>query len=152
WQGVNEIASRSDGTFVSYPFPSGEYVVEVRKDGYKPASARVRIVPHQTTRLDVMLAPATPPIAIANIKVVDENGRPLAASVVFDGPGTPRVDVPPSGEANDVKLMPGEYIVRFEAAGFLAKQRPLSAQAGQKYSLDVTMRRRPRRATARLTG
>jgi outer membrane protein OmpA-like peptidoglycan-associated protein len=149
---VNDLASRPDGTFESYPFPPGEIVVEVRKDGYKPASARVKVVEGRATRIDVMLAPATPPFGTVGIRIVDDAGKPMAAKVSFEGASSKSVDVPDSGTVEGVQLPPGDYMARFEAQGFLSKQRPLTVRAGERYNLDVTMRKRPKRMTARLAG
>jgi outer membrane protein OmpA-like peptidoglycan-associated protein len=148
---VNDIATREDGGFDSYPFPPGEIDVEVRKEGYKPAMARVRVVEGRATKIDVLLAPATPPFGTVSGRVVDDGGKPVSGvKVVFEGPKAESLDLN-NGEFSDVKLPPGEYVVKFSATGYLVKNRPLSVRAGEKYSLDVTLRKQPKRATARLT-
>ena len=133
-----------DGTFVSYGFPPGAVAMEVSRDDYNSVRVETSVVANGETPAEVQLQPKPPANGQVRIKVSDDKGGPVVATVRFTSTSGAIVDADPEGPGAFVAKLPGgDYTVDVVAEGYLAKQRQASVTAGQVQSMDVSLTKKP---------
>ena len=118
---------------------AGDALVEVRRDGFRPAEAAVTALAVGTTRLvAVALERALPPGQLRG-EVRSARGRPIAASLTIEPSGV--------GAATDeagrfaVDLPPGEHAVTIRAPGRPPQRRRVRIEQDGVTILNVVMAR-----------
>ena len=123
--------------------PQGGWGVRVAASGYKPTEARVET---GSNTLRVVLEPALPPGQLS-LRVRDlTTGKPVAARVLVRPKGETAhssvIEGEPDG-ALEIVLLPGEYVVRVEADGYRAQERPVRIEQHGVTVLNLDLRGGP---------
>ncbi len=142
-KGVSDVATAEDGSFTSFAFEAGKVTIEVRRAGYKPASAEAVVKAGESVNLEVALEPEPPKVGKVLGTLAANDGKSLAGSVEFTGPETKKVDV--SDGAFQVELKPGTYKVKATAAKHFTRVAQVVVEAGQKALLELKLTPRPKR-------
>ncbi len=114
---VTDLITDETGKFTSYAFVGGEIEVTAKKENYQPATAKVNVLPGKEVALNLKLDPIEK-IGMFAGKVQDEKGKPVLASVSFEGTNLPNVATDPMTGMFEVKLPPDVYTVKVIANGF----------------------------------
>lgn len=130
------VASPNDGSFVKI-LPEGEYELEVAAEGYESKVYQVPIIAQKKTRVSFQLVSGSMLGALFG-KVVDKDGRPLMASVMFLDAQIEPLQTDATGSIGK-PLPPGEYKIEIRARGFLPRQFTVPIQQGRKTVLDIQM-------------
>jgi len=132
------VATDPDGTFQSAPLPPGTANITVAAAGFESATGKATIVVGSAATVEVALVAK---VVNGNIrgKVSDRAGKPIVATIRFNGPNTieARSD---SGGTYAAVLPAGPYRVSVDAAGYAPKELPLEVTAGQERDYDLTLR------------
>jgi outer membrane protein OmpA-like peptidoglycan-associated protein len=155
------LSTDPDGGFLSYEFESGPLALSVRHASYHSAKAEVAIVAGKDLPLEVRLKPdETAPVApdapatgatTLSGKVTDPSGGALRAVVRIQGAENREIETDAEG-AFAADLPPGDYLARFEAADFLAKEQSFRIEEGRTQALDVVLSKRPSTPRVQISG
>ena len=132
------VATDPDGTFQSAALPPGTASITVAAAGFESATGKATIVAGSAATVEVALVAK---VVNGNIrgKVSDRAGKPIAATIRFNGPNTFEAHSDPGGIYSAV-LPAGPYRVSVEAAGYSRRELPLEVTAGQERDYDLTLR------------
>jgi outer membrane protein OmpA-like peptidoglycan-associated protein len=132
------VATDPDGSFQSIPLPPGPADISVAAAGFEPATGKANVVAGSSSTIEVALVAK---VVNGNVrgKVSDRAGRPMAATIRFNGPNTFEAHADGSGAFSAV-LPAGPYRVTVVAQGYPNKDVPLDVAAGRDQQLDVTLR------------
>jgi len=141
------VATDPDGSFQSAPLPPGTADITVAAAGFEPATGKATIAAGVASTVEVALVAR---VVNGNLrgKVSDRGGKPMMATIRFNGPNPVEARTDTTGAYSAV-LPAGPYRVQVEAAGYAGKEFPLEITAGQDREYDVTMR--PANADVTLT-
>jgi outer membrane protein OmpA-like peptidoglycan-associated protein len=133
-----------DGTFVSYGFAPGPVAIEVSRDDYHSVRVETSVVANGETPAEVQLQPKPPAAGQVRVKVNDDKGGAVPATVRFTSTSGAIVDADAEAPGAFVAKLPADdYTVDVVAEGYLAKQRQVTVTAGQVQSLDVVLTKKP---------
>src|SRR5207249_675940 len=121
--------AQPDGSFRLTGVNIGEHVIELRKQGYKPARMQKHFVAGATVALtspETVLLPATGELKITF--------TPRDALVTLQKPGDPVISV---RNGDVVKLPPGTYIVAVRPSGSPSRSTMVQVTAGESRNLDL---------------
>ena len=132
------VATDPDGSFQSIPLPPGPADITVAAAGFEPATGKANVVAGSASTIEVALVAK---VVNGNVRgrVADRAGRPMAATLRFNGPNTFEAHADASGAYSAV-LPAGPYRVTVVAQGYPNKDVPLDVAAGRDQQLDVTLR------------
>src|SRR3954453_8033094 len=141
------VATDPDGRFQSVPLPPGPADIAVAAAGFEPATGKANVVAGSAAT--VLLA-LTAKVVNGSVrgKVSDRSGRPMAATIRFNGPNTFEAHAD-AGGAYSASLPAGPYRVSVDATGYPRRDLPLDVAPGRDQQLDVTLR--PANADVTLT-
>jgi outer membrane protein OmpA-like peptidoglycan-associated protein len=141
------VATDPDGSFQSVPLPPGPADITVAAAGFEPATGKANVVAGSSATVEVALVAK---VVNGNVrgKVSDRTGRPMAATIRFNGPNTFEAHADAAG-AFSATLPAGPYRVSVEATGYPRRDVPLDVAPGRDQQLDVTLR--PANADVTLT-
>ncbi len=138
-------ATGEDGTFVSYGLPAGAAWLEVSRDEYETQKISTDVRANAESPVEVLLVAKPPQAGTAKVKVTDEAGQPVNATVRFVAPQGAIVDGDPDPSGGyQARLPGGDYTVDVVANGYLSKPRQMQVTAGQLQTLDVQLRKKPK--------
>ncbi len=121
------VASDPDGSFRLDGLPAGDVTLEIAAPQLETVRVVVGVVAGKATGLRVSLRLATSSV---KGRIRDTEGAGVAARLYVRGPVTTEVSADDAGEFA-VRLPAGEYRVRIENEGYLAKEVALVVQEGQ---------------------
>jgi outer membrane protein OmpA-like peptidoglycan-associated protein len=106
--------------------------------GFESATGKANVVAGSSSTVEVALVAK---VVNGNVRgrVADRAGRPMAASIRFNGPSTFEAQADAAGAFSAV-LPSGPYRVTVAAPGYPTKDVPLDVAAGRDQQLDVTLR------------
>jgi OmpA-OmpF porin, OOP family len=134
-----------DGTFVSYGLLPGQSSIEVSREDYETQKVTVEVRPHAETPLEIVLVPKPPQASQIKVRVTDETGMPLAATVRFVSSRGPVVDADPDPAGGyQARLPAGDYSMDVVANGYLSRPRQVQIEAGKAQTFDVQLRKKPK--------
>jgi outer membrane protein OmpA-like peptidoglycan-associated protein len=141
------VATDPDGSFQSIPLPPGPADITVAAAGFESATGKANVVAGSSSTIEVALVAK---VVNGNVRgrVADRAGRPMAATLRFNGPNTFEAQADSTGAFSAV-LPSGPYRVSIAATGYPTKEVPLDVAAGRDQQLDVTLR--PANADVTLT-
>jgi outer membrane protein OmpA-like peptidoglycan-associated protein len=141
------VATDPDGSFQSVPLPPGPADITVAAAGFEPATGKANVVAGSAATVEVALVAKVVNGSVRG-KVTDRAGRPMAATIRFNGPNTFEARADAAG-AFSAALPAGPYRVSIEATGYPRRDLPLDVAPGRDQQLDVTLR--PANADVTLT-
>ena len=141
------VATDPDGSFQSVPLPPGPADITVAAAGFEPATGKATVVAGSSATVEVALVAKVVNGSVRG-KVADRAGRPMAATLRFNGPHAFEAHAD-AGGLFSASLPSGPYRVTVEATGYPLKDVPLDVAAGRDQQLDVTLR--PANADVTLT-
>jgi outer membrane protein OmpA-like peptidoglycan-associated protein len=141
------VATDPDGSFQSVPLPPGPADITVAAAGFEPATGKANVVAGSAATVEVALTAKVVSGSVRG-KVSDRAGRPMAATIRFNGPNTFEAHAD-AGGAFSASLPAGPYRVSVEATGYPRRDLPLDVAPGRDQQLDVTLR--PANADVTLT-
>jgi OmpA-OmpF porin, OOP family len=145
------LVTADNGMFVSYPLQPGPVELEVSHDGYTSAKAQAVVTAGGEAQVEVALNPLPPNPGKLQGRITDEVGAPIAATVKIQGPRSSELTVAPGTGTYDTELPPGDYRVRAEADGFLARERNIKVSTGHTVVIDLSLRSKPKKSMVELT-
>ncbi|MGD8862062.1 MAG: carboxypeptidase regulatory-like domain-containing protein [Myxococcales bacterium] len=143
---LGPLASAADGSFTTYALEPGQVSLELSHPHYAPGTCTGAIPPEGgETSVRCSLTPL--PVHSRLIgRVRDPYGRAIeGANLQLDGPSATRVQSGADGRLEVAELPPGNYRVRVEAEGYLARVETISLGAREARSLQVVLVPRPER-------
>jgi outer membrane protein OmpA-like peptidoglycan-associated protein len=141
------VATDPDGSFQSVPLPPGPADITVAAAGFESATGKANVVAGSAATVEVALVAKVVNGSVRG-KVSDRAGRPMAATIRFNGPNTFEAHAD-AGGAFSATLPAGPYRVSVEATGYPRRDVPLDVAPGRDQQLDVTLR--PANADVTLT-
>jgi outer membrane protein OmpA-like peptidoglycan-associated protein len=114
---VTDLITDETGRYTTYSFPVGPLEVSAKKENYQPGNARIDVLPGKEITANFKLVPIEQ-IGKFVGAVTDEKGKPLLASISFEGTTLPNVATEPLSGQFDVQLPPDIYTVKIVAQGF----------------------------------
>ncbi len=114
---VTDLITGEAGTYQSYNFPVGPLEVTAKKNDYKSASARVDILPGKEQRINFKLTPIEQ-IGKFVGTITDQKGKPILASISFEGTTLPSVASDPISGNFEAQIPPDIYTIKVVATGF----------------------------------
>ncbi len=134
-----------DGTFLSYGLPPGPVWIEVSNDEYESQKVSTDVRVNQESPLEILLTAKPPQAASVKVRVVDETGQPLSATVRFVSPKGPVVD----GDADPAggymaRLPAGDYSVDVVANAYLSRPRQINVVAGTPLAVEIQLHKKPK--------
>jgi outer membrane protein OmpA-like peptidoglycan-associated protein len=146
----SRVASESDGTFATKPVPPGLVALEISAPNFQPAVVQANVLVGQTAQIAATLQPRDTKTKLVG-RVVDEAGKPVAASVIFDGPEKTEITTDPDGTFS-ATLTAGTYTARAEAPRFAPAELPVTLVEGTDRSIELKLGRGKGPALAALGG
>ncbi len=172
---LTRLATNQDGSFRSWSFSQpGEVTVHIEHPEYEPTdctatlaetapppaaeteenlTAELNDYTYETT-LECAMTPL-PRMGTLAGRVTDEDGDPVAAATVtiVNAEGAQSTVTTDTDGAFEREVLAGSYTVNVEAEGFLMRGgRPVDVQARGRTTVDLQLRRAPRRALVRIRG
>ncbi len=124
---VEELSPRS-----AHPLHPGSYELHATAEGFVPLESSL-VVPegadHQVTKV------MTRPDGILQVKVVGPDGRPVDARLSLDGGDRGTT----GGEAQKVKVAPGEHTIRATANGYRVAEITIALKAGTTEIVELVL-------------
>jgi outer membrane protein OmpA-like peptidoglycan-associated protein len=114
---VTDLITDETGRYKSYSFAAGALEVSAKKENYQPGNARVEVLPGRELTVNFKLVPIEQIGKFAGT-VKDDKGKPLLASISFEGTTLPNVATEPLSGNFEVQLPPDVYTVKVVANGF----------------------------------
>jgi outer membrane protein OmpA-like peptidoglycan-associated protein len=143
-EAVTSQITGEDGTFLSYQMPPGPITLEVSRDDYEPMKLETTILANGETPTELLLTAKPPAAGQLRIKVTDDKGGSVAATVRLTSSTGSIIDADLEGPGSFVAKLPaGDYTVDVVADAYLARQRQINIQAGQLQTLDVQLTKKP---------
>lgn len=139
---TSQIADSQTGSFESYHLPPGEILLRVTVEGYEPAIINPNIPQRQILEEKIFLRKpedTAGPVGALVGQVVDEEGRPVTATIRFLNAQIEAIVASPS-DGSFVKILPeGNYELEVAAAGYETKtyQVPIVAQKKTRVSFQL---------------
>ncbi len=139
---ANAQLTREDGSFLSPPLTAGPVTIEASRDDYEAARAEAVVVADGEAAVELVLTRKPAPDVPLGVRVTDDGGQPLVATVHLAGPAA-TVDATGDIGSYGARLPAGDYAMSVAADGYLARQRMVTITAGQPQTLEVVLRKRP---------
>jgi outer membrane protein OmpA-like peptidoglycan-associated protein len=114
---VTDLITDDTGRFTSYAFPAGAVEVSARKENYQPGTATAEIVAGREVMLNFQLGPIEQVGGFVG-QVTDDKGKPILASLSFEGTNLPNIATDPLSGNFETRMMPDIYTVKAVATGF----------------------------------
>jgi len=134
-----------DGTFLSYGLRPGPIWIEVSRDEYETQKTSTDIRANAESPIEVLLVPKPPQAGQVKVKVTDEAGAAITATVRFVAAKGPVMDADPDPAGGyQARLPGGDYSIDIVANGYLSKPRQVQIQAGQLQTIDVQLKKKPK--------
>lgn len=136
---VNDLASISDGTFMTYGFPSGKLTLLVRHAGHEPLSVDVDHPHTAKGPFDIKLNPLAPKLGLLIGAIVDGAGNPLTKTqLILSGPETRTVDGDATGQFR-IELKSGNYTAEARADGYQSQSLSFVISDEKPFSFRITL-------------
>ena len=114
---MTRLYSGSSGEYTTYEFLPQNVTLKVEKEGYEEASATVIVEAGGTATQDFGLN-RLEKVGVLAGKVLEKEGKPLAAVISFDDPKVPNLATDPNTGQYEGKVPPGNYRIRASSTGF----------------------------------
>ncbi len=141
-----------DGTFVSYDLLPGPVWLEVSRDDYAPQKVSTDVRAGGESPIEVLLTAKPPQEGTVKVRVTDETGGAVSATVRFVSSKGPVVDgdPDPAGGGYQARLLGGDYSIDVVANGYLGRPSQVQVQPGQVQTIEVQLRKKPKVSHASL--
>jgi hypothetical protein len=135
-----EASTDQNGSFVIEQVPVGPATVTVTASGFKAVETSLNVTAKPATMLNAQLEPDLPAAQIRGM-IRSFQGKPLAARIVIDPPGT-EVMTDPSG-LFQVDVEPGTYTVTVNADGYTEQRLTLEVGESAVVVFNADLVKRP---------
>ena len=146
--GRNRILTEADGRFAIEAVTPGTVKVVASRAGYEPKEQGGAVDKGGLLNVELALSPLPPeppkPMSLKGT-VLDENEKPVAATLAIPGAGLAGKSKD-TGEFTFEKLPAGEQIVEVSAPGYLAQARRLSGNPGDALVVDFVLKAVPKQS------
>jgi len=151
---LSPIATGADGKFAD-DVPPGQYVLDIKAEGYKPASCEVT-VPKDAPNVNVDCPlEALPRVGtvVGHVRGADNNQALGGIQVVLEDSQRKelRLTTDPSGGFRFEGVSPGTAQVNVTADGYLVLVEPVDVKPRQENSIDLMLRPKPKTANVKVT-
>ncbi|HEY3353076.1 MAG TPA: OmpA family protein [Polyangia bacterium] len=146
------LVSGENGMFVSYPLTAGAVDLEITHAGFQPGKARALVSAGAEATVEVALTPKPPAMGKLRGRISDEVGAPIAATVKLSGTTKMELAVNPATGGFEADVVPGEYVARVEADGYLARERAVTVASNSAVVFDASLRTKPKKSLVEIAG
>lgn len=133
--GVRPTLGGSSPTDGAWTTPAGTYELRAEANGFQPVAQSLVVPDTGSFEAVVTLQPAERP-AILDVRVVDENNQPIAATVEIDG-----ADFALASGSERFEAVPGSHVLWVRAQGYGASRVMLNLASGAEQLVEVMLQK-----------